>query len=123
MKKLLISTVFNLITILSSNSYAVNCLDPQNDSEINGCLIIERENIDKQLNQVYQQLIKKDPNHKKELIKSELAWIKFRDAEAKFQSLSYQGGTLEGQEHTRWIIRITRERILHLKEAIEKTKH
>ena len=119
MKKLSIVILISLSSFLSSNAYPINCSNPQNGYEISVCLGQEERAIDKELNQAYKKLISYT-NNKKDLVKSELAWIKFRDTEAKFQSLSYKGGTEEKREYSRWIIRLTKERILHLKDSLGK---
>lgn len=123
MNKQLLSLLTSLLlTLAYTDAQALNCKNPQNGFEISQCLGQEERTVDKELNQVYSQLIKAT-NSKKQLIQSELAWIKWRDEEAKFQSFSYKGGTEEGREYSRWIIRLSRERILHLKEALEKLEH
>lgn len=117
MKKIIMVIVF---FAFSTNAHALNCSDPKNGREISICLGQEQTVVDTELNHVYQKLIKENTNHKKELINSEIAWIKFRDLECKFQSLSFQGGTEESREYTRTFIKLTKERIQHLKTALSK---
>lgn len=117
-KALILASVLSVI--VTNKTYALNCSNPKIGYEINVCFGEEEQKADKELNQVYQQFLKADSRHKKQLIQSELAWIKFRDLECKFQSLSFEGGTLENQEYSRTFIRLTKERIQHLKNAISK---
>lgn len=119
MKKILLLVL--LVSLNSSFAFANN--QPCSDKigrEIDNCLVQEESKADKELNLLYKQLIKADSRHKKELIQSELAWIKFRDLECKFQSLSYEGGTELSREYSRTFIKLTKERIEHLKNAIRK---
>ncbi len=104
----------------TSNAYAADCSDKKNGTEINKCLAQELKAADQELNTIYQLLVRSDQLHKKQLADAELAWIKFRDLEAKFQSLSYDGGTESNREYTRTLIKLTKELTDHLKYALDK---
>ncbi|SHK49921.1 lysozyme inhibitor LprI family protein [Thermocrinis minervae] len=77
---------------------------------------------DKELNRVYQELMKKLSPEEKELLKeSQRQWLKFRDAEFRFinQIYGYEGGFY----HTQRIgskIDLVRERVLHLLDYLKE---
>lgn len=119
MKKIFVFLIV-LFSLNFNTAYAVNCKEPKDGNEISICLSEEFNIVDKELNRVYQEVLKKYPKYKKKLVESELAWIKFRDFECKFQALSYEGGTEENREYSRTLIKLTKERISDLKYFMSK---
>lgn len=76
---------------------------------------------DKQLNQVYRQLIKQlDKQSQKELVASELAWIKFRDAEVAFNGGLYRGGSIQTTIELSTALKLTKARTAQLQEQLDE---
>ncbi|MCL6755238.1 lysozyme inhibitor LprI family protein [Nostoc sp. CCCryo 231-06] len=73
----------------------LNCNNPQTQSAINECTKLSYQNVDKKLNQVYQQLLPTlESSRKQKLIAAQLAWIKFRDTNCEFERSRYEGGSI-----------------------------
>ena len=83
---------FALIVLVPIASWAgdgIKCNDGGNQLELNACAIDDFAKADKELNQTYQSLIKKDadaPSFISKLRLAQKAWLAFRDAdlEARF---------------------------------------
>ncbi|WP_264550162.1 lysozyme inhibitor LprI family protein [Flavobacterium sp. N2820] len=77
----------------------------------------EYQKVDKELNSVYNKLIKKlSETDKKNLIEAQKAWIKFRDLDCKFQSQDPDngGGPYENKMKIDCTIKKTTDRIKEL---------
>jgi uncharacterized protein YecT (DUF1311 family) len=75
------------------------------------------QKVDKELNSVYNKLIKKlNETDKKNLVEAQKAWIKFRDLDCKFQSQDPGdgGGPYENKMKIDCLVRKTRDRIKEL---------
>jgi len=115
MKK--VAIVFSLI--LSGLSFA------QTQTEMNIDSYNQYLKVDKELNIVYNQILKKyssDKNFIKKLKVAQNLWIKFRDAEAevKFpaEDKKYEYGSVFPVCYNSFMEELTRKRILELKEWI-----
>ncbi len=116
MRKILIT----LLLITSSMLYAVDCSEKQTTYDIMDCQKVEIKKADKELNKVYGILLRQsDSIGKKLLIKTQRAWIIFRDAEAKYVSDRYRGGTISGIMYGSVILDMTKVRTKELKEYSE----
>lgn len=83
-----------------------------------GELYDQYQKVDKELNSVYNKLIKGlKETDKKNLVEAQKAWIKFRDLDCKFQSqdVGDGGGPYENKMKIDCLIRKTTERIKELK--------
>jgi len=71
----------------------------QSQNEMTQQAWAEFEKADKQLNDVYQKVLKsmEDDIAKQKLIAVQKAWIKFRDAQAELDADSERGGSLANQ--------------------------
>ncbi|MBG1244582.1 lysozyme inhibitor LprI family protein [Nostoc sp. NZL] len=73
----------------------LNCHNPQTQRAINECTKLSYQNVDKKLNQVYQQLLPTlERSRKQKLIAAQQAWIKFRDTNCEFERSRYEGGSI-----------------------------
>jgi len=71
---------------------------------------------DKQLNIVYQKIMKNRTGIQKENIKkAQIAWLKFRDLHCDCESSEHEGGSMESLIHTECLAILTEERIKQLK--------
>lgn len=97
-----------------------NCDDPQNQSEMNICAGIAYQNADRQLNQVYQQLLPKLPaSRKQKLITAQQAWIKFRDSSCDFERSAFEGGSMAPMIYGSCLATVTEQRTKDLQGYLE----
>ena len=97
-----------------------NCDDPQNQSDMNICAGIAYQNADRQLNQVYQQLLPKLPaSRKQKLITAQQAWIKFRDSSCDFERSAFEGGTMAPTIYGSCLATVTEQRTKDLQRYLE----
>lgn len=92
----------------------------QTQQEMNQQADAEFQKADKALNAVYQKLIKKvTPEVKERLIDAQLAWIKFRDAEAKARAAEVEGGSMYPLLYSGSLAETTRVRTQQLQEWLD----
>lgn len=71
---------------------------------------------DKELNIVYQKIMKNNSGIKKENIrKAQIAWLKFRDLHCLCESKEHEGGSLESLIYIECLAIMTEERVKQLK--------
>lgn len=107
--------------MLISNSmlYAANCSEKQTTYDVMDCQKVEIQKADKELNRVYGVLLKQSDNiSKKLLIKTQKAWISFRDAEVHYASDVYRDGTISGIIAGRTMLDMTQKRTKELREHL-----
>ncbi len=77
---------------------------------------------DDELNQVYQKLVKLQPDDiaKKKLVAAQRAWVAFRTAEGDFAADSNRGGTIESSVNMLKQETLTKERVTELKEYLKQ---
>jgi uncharacterized protein YecT (DUF1311 family) len=92
----------------------------QTQIEANEQAATDYKKSDAHLNKVYNQLIKLVTNKKEKelLVKSEKAWIAFRDAQANFKQEQYDGGSMQSSLYFAEMKDLTTARIKQLEEAI-----
>jgi uncharacterized protein YecT (DUF1311 family) len=103
-----------LLLLFNNNCYS------QTQIEINDQASADYRDSDAKLNKVYNQLIKLVTSKKEKalLIKSEHAWIAFRDAQANFKQEQYDGGSMQASLYFAEMKDLTTARIKQLEEAI-----
>lgn len=115
-----VSTIvaFGLITFgLFSPTYA-EC-PGESTAEQAGCAALAFKKADQQLNEVYKKVIaQQDATGKALLIKSENAWIKFRDSHCEFVADLYRGGSRRPTQYTNCRIEMTRVQTMFLRERL-----
>ena len=133
----LILVVFALVTILASSNLSVsqgansavaesfaiaqrvNCSNAQTTVEMKYCSQQSYQTVDKQLNQVYQQVISSIKGEQKQLLTTaQQVWIKFRDNNCNFETYLNRGGT--GYEIFRngCLERLTQQRTKDLRDYL-----
>lgn len=97
-----------------------NTIFAQSQLEMNLTALKNYEKSDKELNKVYATLIKSlDKTEAQVLIKAQKNWIKFRDSHCEFESLQYQGASMQPLIHSNCMEEATKKRILELKQSIK----
>lgn len=71
---------------------------------------------DKELNVVYQKIMKSTKGIQKDNIKkAQIAWLKFRDLHCDCESKQFEGGSMESLIHIECLANLTSERVKQLK--------
>jgi Uncharacterized protein conserved in bacteria len=92
MKKMIITSVFLFATI---QAYATDCSNAQTQSEMNQCASADYKKSDNELNMTYQQVLKLTSGEQRNLLQSaQKEWIRFRDADCKFQTFKSSDGSV-----------------------------
>lgn len=93
----------------------------QSQPELNAQALAEFEKADKELNEVYQKVLKQlsdDEITKQKFIAAQKAWIKFRDAEAELEADSERGGSMENMVRSNSETELTKARTTELKKYL-----
>lgn len=118
MNKLLKSSMLMML-LISSSSFA-DCKKPMSQWEMNECASLEYKEVDKELNDVYKQLMSKLNASEKEKLKIEQRkWIVFRDDSAR-ESISDISGTMASGIYSSSLAHHTKNRIKELKALLAK---
>ena len=108
-----------MMLLISSSSFA-DCKKPMSQWEMNGCAYLEYKEVDKELNDVYKQLMSKLNASEKEKLKIEQRkWIVFRDDSAK-ESILDISGTMASGIYSSSLAHHTKNRIKELKALLAK---
>ena len=99
----------------------VSCACAQSQVEMTAQSWAEFDKADKELNAVYQKLLKslEDDIARKKLIAAQKAWVAFRDAQAELDADAERGGSLENQERAISETETTKARIEELKGRLD----
>ncbi|MEO1182669.1 MAG: lysozyme inhibitor LprI family protein [Cyanobacteria bacterium J06636_28] len=88
--------------------------------DMNQCAAENYSISDKALNQVYQEVMQDlDAGAKAQLTTAEERWIIFRDAECKFETARFEGGSIAPLIQASCMERITDNRIAELRQAVQ----
>ena len=96
------------------------CANAQTQMEMNDCQAREYKRADAALNAAYKQLMAKveDAGERNALKASQLAWIKYRDANCEFESYLNKGGTMYSMVYDGCLTALTEERTRHLRDLL-----
>ena len=119
-----------LVTVmLAASSFGVYCQQPSANPcgspkttiEMRECAAFKLKNAEKDLEQVYSTMLSKlpDEGHKKLFVASKETWLKYRDAEAEFESYFYNGGTIQLQIKLDCMTRMTQARVKELRQLLK----
>ena len=113
--------IFVAILLLACTVPAMaNCKDPITQTEMNQCAAADLKRADAQLNASYKKLMTQlDANQKAEVKSIQLAWIKFKDLNCKFESSSAEGGSMQPLLRDTCLTQLTEARTKDLKSWIE----
>jgi uncharacterized protein YecT (DUF1311 family) len=97
------------------------CDNPSNTVEMRECAWKKFKAADADLNKVYGELMSKvvAVSGKQHLKKAQNEWLKFRDANADFESSFYEGGSAKEQIRVYALLRMTQDRMKELKNTID----
>jgi len=121
--------LLSLILLLAAcPAIAIDCDTTSNTIEMNVCGQIELDKLDKELNQIYKQVlakfdvVSKEPSNiadksedKQNLIDAQRLGMKFRDADCHTTYTLWLGGTIRGQMYLGRMMSHTEQRIKQLK--------
>ncbi len=97
-----------------------NCKDPMTQTEMNQCAAIDLAKADAQLNAAYKKLMPQlDASQKAEVKAIQLAWIKFKDLNCKFESSSAEGGSMQPLLRDTCLTQLTEARTKVLQDWIQ----
>lgn len=95
----------------------IDCKNPTSGYAGRYCAGVAYGKADKELNNLYQQMIKKlKGKAKNNLITAQKAWVNFRDKNCDFEVTGYVGATGYGEALFNCLERVTKERIIELKK-------
>lgn len=99
----------------------LNCDRPQGDIEVRACIRLRYELADKQLNDVYKQLIAKLSKEEKALLsQAQLGWIKQRDNTCEFEVYRNRGGSGFQGFLNECLERSTKQRTAELEKYLQR---
>jgi uncharacterized protein YecT (DUF1311 family) len=108
------------ISTAPSTAQEANCKSPQTTRDMIICTGSEAQAADRQLNQVYQQLIRKlDGRQKERLTTAQLAWINFRDRTCAYEQGRFEGGTFAPVANASCLARVTQQRTKDLENYLQ----
>lgn len=115
------SNYLGAVTVYQSPlAQKVNCQNPQSTGAMLECASIEAEKADQKLNQLYQQIQKKETtSQKKRLTNAQIAWINFRDKTCEYEGGQFEGGSLANVTQTSCIATVTNQRVSDFKDYLE----
>ncbi len=89
-QKLLLIALF----LFSNSTFALDCVYPQTQADMNQCAFAELERETKIINKTYHEFIARlNPLQKQQFKKIQLAWIKYKDLLCKFEASGVAGGS------------------------------
>jgi uncharacterized protein YecT (DUF1311 family) len=96
------------------------CGEANTQMEINLCLAAAYQTADKELNELYSNIMKKqDPPDRDHLQAAQRAWIKYRDANCEAAAELYQGGSIQPSVRAECLRRNTRARADELRQIYD----
>ena len=97
--------------IVSSSALALNCQNPQTQTDMNQCASIDLDRETKTLNKTYGDFRTKLNSTQNQKFKEvQLAWIKFKDLACKFEAAGIYGGSAYPMVLANCLIKKTRQR-------------
>jgi uncharacterized protein YecT (DUF1311 family) len=109
-----------LILVHALTRAADRCDSPQTQAAMNVCAAEELHRMDAQLNAVYRKLTATlDANRRRKLQAAQRAWLAFRDAHCEFEASAFEGGSMQPLEYSACATNVTKERIGHLRQALD----
>lgn len=99
---------------------AQDCKNPQTQIAMNICSQEEYEREGIRLNKNYKELVAKlDTSRRTQLKEVQLAWIKFRDLQCKYDASLYEGGSMQPLIQANCLLYITKQRNKDIKAMLD----
>jgi uncharacterized protein YecT (DUF1311 family) len=96
---------------LSSTIAALDCGNPQTQTDMNTCASLELDRETKKINLTYNQFRSTlNPTQKQKIKEVQLAWIKFKDLACQFEASSLEGGSADAMVLNGCLAEKTRQR-------------
>lgn len=123
--------IFGCLAIANPQGMAiaqeVDCSDPQDQSTMNQCAYLDWQAADAELNKVWKEIRAKmretddylpeeDRGAENALLKSQRAWIEYRDGTCEAEGFQVRGGSLEPLFYNGCLARLTRHRTKELSQ-------
>jgi uncharacterized protein YecT (DUF1311 family) len=97
----------------------INCDRPQGDAQVRTCIRLKYEASDRQLNEVYKQLMSQLSGEERSLLsEAQLGWIQLRDKTCEFEVYKNRGGTGYGGFLNECLDRMTKQRAGELEKYL-----
>ncbi|WP_341736552.1 lysozyme inhibitor LprI family protein [Microcoleus sp. CAWBG640] len=125
-KRIALLAIVGTTSVLAQSGHSaiaqqLNCDRPQGDVEVRACIRLRYELADKQLNDVYKQLIAKLNGEEKALLaEAQLGWIKVRDNSCEFEVYRNRGGTGYRGFLNECLERSTKQRTAELEKYLQR---
>lgn len=105
-----------------ADAQSLNYQQPQSQLEKNQCADLSAKNADRKLNQVYQQLLKKQGTESATLlVRAQEDWINYRDASCAFSKQQFAGGSAAPMVHSECLARLTKQRTQELEIDLKES--
>lgn len=122
--------VFLVAGAASANDPSVDCKNAVTQADMNMCAALDHEAADKELNAQYKktraamvardaQLDGDEKGAEKALLKSQRAWIDYRDGECEAEGFQARGGSLEPMLISGCMAKLTRQRTKELADLAD----
>ncbi|WP_315761086.1 lysozyme inhibitor LprI family protein [Sphingomonas sp. Y38-1Y] len=122
-----------MLSLLLAAALAQQCGASGNQAELNACAASDYQQADKAMNAQWRVTLAKLRANDREngddgfgpptaelLLKSQRAWLAYRDAECKLASQEARGGSMQPMLQSGCLARLTEARTMALKELIEE---
>jgi uncharacterized protein YecT (DUF1311 family) len=97
------------------------CDNAMNQQQINACTQQKAQAADRQLNQTYQRLVTGlNQQQRTTLDKSQVAWIKFKDATCAYEKSRFTGGSIAPSVYSMCLERLTKQRTADLENYLKE---
>lgn len=111
-----------MLLLITASSFA-NCEKPMSQSEMNECSSSKFDIADKELNDIYKELMSKlNDTEKNNLKKEQRKWIKYRNSEAAKDAAEFSGGSMASMMYSDSLKYSTKKRVEELKAKLSKIK-
>lgn len=109
-KTLLVCSFLSSLFV-SSSALALDCQNPQSQTDMNQCAYSDLDSETKKINKTYNDFrAKLNPTQKQQLKEVQLAWIKFKDLACQFEASGVEGGSAHSMVLAGCLIEKVRQR-------------
>ena len=94
MKVLFVLFFSSLAFVISATAFAAECGELDTQAAMNQCVMVQFQQLDKEMNKAYTEYQSRlDRRQKRQIKEVQLAWVKFRDLACTFESSGVEGGS------------------------------
>jgi uncharacterized protein YecT (DUF1311 family) len=107
---LLIGSFLSTLAV-SDSALALDCQNPQTQTDMNQCASIDLDRETKKINKTYNDFrTKLNPTQKQQFKEVQFAWIKFKDLACQFEASGVEGGSAHSMVLAGCLAEKTRQR-------------